>query len=334
VCERERVRSLPAIPSVSPQAYRGLAKQHHPDKGGDPAVFGRIQRAYEILGDPKKRSVYDTWAKELQYRYVRTATFGQVRTGASSRSSGAGGAGGVARGRGRGTGTGASGLLQPGLGAGAEWCPRGPRAIWGFCMQGFCELVLELSQLLHCPANLPPRPSCSHLLAVLQRNGRCRRRERGPCCVQKALGCPITDHVYVCPHPTTPQRASPQLPTHHHASEPYPTSFVPVGPGVASTSCWMSFKNMQHLGVPMFSCDSLASPPPPHPTPPLHNHHPSARAGSGRQGCPAEPNPSIQGSAFPILLSFPGILALLPPPCLCRPWAARTSCWTSLRTWG
>ena len=60
------------------QAYRALAKQHHPDKGGDPALFGRIQHAYEVLSDPQKRSVYDTWAKELQYRYVRTANFGQV----------------------------------------------------------------------------------------------------------------------------------------------------------------------------------------------------------------------------------------------------------------
>ena len=33
----------------------------------------------QVLGDPKKRGVYDTWAKELQFRYVRTASFGQAR---------------------------------------------------------------------------------------------------------------------------------------------------------------------------------------------------------------------------------------------------------------
>ena len=35
-------------------------------------VFARIQHAYEVLSDPKRRQVYDTWAKELQFRYVRS----------------------------------------------------------------------------------------------------------------------------------------------------------------------------------------------------------------------------------------------------------------------
>lgn len=43
----------------------------HPDKGGDADLFGRLQRSFEVLSDPKKRAVYDTWAKELQFRYVR-----------------------------------------------------------------------------------------------------------------------------------------------------------------------------------------------------------------------------------------------------------------------
>jgi DnaJ-domain-containing protein 1 len=30
-------------------AYRKLVMQHHPDKGGDPAMFRKIQAAYEIL---------------------------------------------------------------------------------------------------------------------------------------------------------------------------------------------------------------------------------------------------------------------------------------------
>jgi len=30
-------------------AYRKLAMQHHPDKGGDPAMFRKIQGAYEVL---------------------------------------------------------------------------------------------------------------------------------------------------------------------------------------------------------------------------------------------------------------------------------------------
>jgi len=41
------------------QAYRNLAKLHHPDKGGDKEMFQKIQEAYDILSDPKKRHEYD-----------------------------------------------------------------------------------------------------------------------------------------------------------------------------------------------------------------------------------------------------------------------------------
>jgi curved DNA-binding protein CbpA len=52
------------------QAYRALAKVHHPDKGGDGKVFHAIRLAFETLSDPQRRAVYDQWAKELQFRYV------------------------------------------------------------------------------------------------------------------------------------------------------------------------------------------------------------------------------------------------------------------------
>lgn len=41
------------------RAYRKLASQHHPDRGGDTKKFQEIQSAYEILSDPDKRSQYD-----------------------------------------------------------------------------------------------------------------------------------------------------------------------------------------------------------------------------------------------------------------------------------
>ena len=41
------------------RAYRKLASQHHPDKGGDTARFQEIQTAYETLGDPVKRQQHD-----------------------------------------------------------------------------------------------------------------------------------------------------------------------------------------------------------------------------------------------------------------------------------
>lgn len=41
------------------RAFRKLASQHHPDKGGDTAEFQKIQAAYDTLGDAEKRSAYD-----------------------------------------------------------------------------------------------------------------------------------------------------------------------------------------------------------------------------------------------------------------------------------
>ena len=41
------------------RAYRKLAGQHHPDKGGDTKTFQEIQTAYDVLGNPQKRAEYD-----------------------------------------------------------------------------------------------------------------------------------------------------------------------------------------------------------------------------------------------------------------------------------
>lgn len=40
-------------------AYKKLAVQHHPDKGGDEEKFKQINNAYNILSDPLKRNQYD-----------------------------------------------------------------------------------------------------------------------------------------------------------------------------------------------------------------------------------------------------------------------------------
>jgi DnaJ-class molecular chaperone len=41
------------------KAYRKLAMQHHPDRGGDSTQFQKIQEAYATLGDTQKRQEYD-----------------------------------------------------------------------------------------------------------------------------------------------------------------------------------------------------------------------------------------------------------------------------------
>lgn len=41
------------------QAYRKLALAKHPDRGGDPAEFARVSKAYEVLSDSKARAKYD-----------------------------------------------------------------------------------------------------------------------------------------------------------------------------------------------------------------------------------------------------------------------------------
>lgn len=41
------------------RAYRRLASQHHPDKGGDTERFQEIQQAYSVLGDEQLRQEYD-----------------------------------------------------------------------------------------------------------------------------------------------------------------------------------------------------------------------------------------------------------------------------------
>lgn len=51
--------SKDATPDEIKKAYRKLVMQHHPDKGGDPEQFKKIQSAYEILSDPAKRQNFD-----------------------------------------------------------------------------------------------------------------------------------------------------------------------------------------------------------------------------------------------------------------------------------
>jgi len=48
-----------ATPDEIKRAFRKLASQHHPDKGGNTQKFQEIQAAYDTLGDAAKRADYD-----------------------------------------------------------------------------------------------------------------------------------------------------------------------------------------------------------------------------------------------------------------------------------
>jgi len=45
------------------KAYRKLAKENHPDKGGDEELFKKISVAYDVVGDEQKRKEYDIQRK-------------------------------------------------------------------------------------------------------------------------------------------------------------------------------------------------------------------------------------------------------------------------------
>ncbi len=49
------------------QAYRKLVREHHPDRGGDPEQFKKINEAYEVLKDTQRRSSYDTPQPEFKF---------------------------------------------------------------------------------------------------------------------------------------------------------------------------------------------------------------------------------------------------------------------------
>lgn len=62
-----------ATPDEIKKAYRKLASQHHPDKGGNKEKFQEIQSAYSILSDEQQRAEYDNPQPQWNHN---TAGFG------------------------------------------------------------------------------------------------------------------------------------------------------------------------------------------------------------------------------------------------------------------
>ena len=48
------------------RAYRKLAAEHHPDRGGDEEAFKRVSAAYDVLGNADKRAQYDAYRRAPQ----------------------------------------------------------------------------------------------------------------------------------------------------------------------------------------------------------------------------------------------------------------------------
>lgn len=60
------------------KAYRKLAAQHHPDRGGSADKFKQVQEAYDTLGNPAKRQQYDNPQPQFQFNTGNMGGFEDV----------------------------------------------------------------------------------------------------------------------------------------------------------------------------------------------------------------------------------------------------------------
>lgn len=68
--------SKTASPDEIKRAYRRLAQQHHPDKGGDQAKFKEINEAYQVLSDAQKKGQYDQYGTTFEHAQAQGGAHG------------------------------------------------------------------------------------------------------------------------------------------------------------------------------------------------------------------------------------------------------------------
>ena len=60
--------ALEVTPSVTPnalkKAYQKALLKHHPDKGGNPIRFTKVQKAYKLLKNPESKAVYNEFGEK------------------------------------------------------------------------------------------------------------------------------------------------------------------------------------------------------------------------------------------------------------------------------
>ena len=68
-----------ASPEELKSAFRKLAKQHHPDMGGDQTKFQQINEAYSTLSDPNARAHYDHTRRNPPHNPFNHNPYGQAQ---------------------------------------------------------------------------------------------------------------------------------------------------------------------------------------------------------------------------------------------------------------
>jgi DnaJ-class molecular chaperone len=61
-------------------AYRKLAREHHPDRGGDVALFTDLPIAYAAIKDIKARATYRAWLALHGYTCIKCGGSGYKQT--------------------------------------------------------------------------------------------------------------------------------------------------------------------------------------------------------------------------------------------------------------